>query len=193
MGLKMKIAFIIYDDMTTLDFIGAYDPITRLKTMGFITDLAYDVCSNKKKIISTEGLEITADKILNDLGEYNFIVVPGGEGVKNVVQDNDFIEWIKTAKNKPSITSVCGGSIILGMTGLLNDKNATTHPLLMKNLKKFTSNVTDKRIVEDGNIITARGVTSSIDLGLFLCEKIAGKDIREKIQKQMDYLNYTSM
>jgi hypothetical protein len=61
----MKIVFIIYDDMTTLDFIGAYDPITRLKTMEFITDLTYDVCSNKKKIVSIEGLEIRADKILN--------------------------------------------------------------------------------------------------------------------------------
>lgn len=85
---------------------------------------------------------------------------------------------------------MCGGSIILGLAGLIKDKKATTHPLLMENLKKFTAKATDKRIVEDGNIITARGVTSSIDLGLFLCEKIAGKEIRIKIQKQMDYLNY---
>lgn len=55
--------------------------------------------------------------------------------------------------------------------------------MLMEYLKKFTSKVTDKQIVEDENIITARGVTSSIDLGLFLCEKIAGKETREKIQK----------
>jgi Transcriptional regulator containing an amidase domain and an AraC-type DNA-binding HTH domain len=62
--------------------------------------------------------------------------------------------------------------------------------MLMEYLKKFTPYATDKRIVEDMDIITARGVTSSVDLGLFLCEKIAGKEIREKIQKQMDYLNY---
>ena len=186
----MKIAFIIYDKMTTLDFIGAYDPLTRLKTMGFISDLEYDVCSNKNKIISAEGLEITADKNLNNLSQYDFIVVPGGEGIKYIAQDKKFIEWIKTAQDKSTITSVCGGSIILGLAGLIKDKKATTPPLLMENLKKFTSKVTDKRIVEDKNIITARGVTSSIDLGLFLCEKIAGKEIRVKIQKQMDYLNY---
>jgi cyclohexyl-isocyanide hydratase len=187
----MRIAFIIYDRMTTLDFIGAYDPITRLKTMGFINDLKYNVCSNKNRIISAEGLEITADKILNNLSQYDFIVVPGGEGVKDIVQDKEFIEWIKTAQDKSTITSVCGGSIILGLAGLIKDKKATSHPMLMENLKKFTSNVTDERIVEDGNIITARGVTSSIDLGLFLCEKIAGGEIRKKIQKQMDYPNYT--
>ena len=188
----MKIAFIIYDEMTTLDFVGAYDPLTRLKTMGFINNLEYDVCSNKNKVTAAEGLEITADKILNNLSQYTFIVVPGGEGVKYITQDKEFIEWIKTAQNKSTITSVCGGSIILGVAGLIKDKKATTHPMRMENLKKFTSNATNKRIVEDGNIITARGVTSSIDLGLFLCEKIAGKEIRIKIQKQMDYLNYNS-
>ena len=176
--------------MTTLDFIGAYDPVTRLKTMEFINDLEYDVCSNKDKVVSAEGLMITPDNILNNLSEYDFIVVPGGNGVKDIVQDKEFIEWIKTAHGKSTITSVCGGSIILGIAGLLKDKKATTHPMLMEYLKKFTSSAIDKRIVEDGNIITARGVTSSVDLGLFLCEKIAGKEIREKIQKQMDYLNY---
>lgn len=61
----------------------------------------------------------------------------------------------------------------------------------MNFLNKYTANVSSSRIVEDGNIITARGVTSSIDLGLYLCEKIAGLEIREKIQKQMDYVAYT--
>ncbi|MGB9980239.1 DJ-1/PfpI family protein [Methanobacterium sp.] len=186
----MKIAFIIYDGMTTLDFIGAYDPITRLKTMGFINNLEYDVCSNKSRIISAEGLEVTADNTLNNLSTYDFIVVPGGVGVKNIVKNEEFIQWIKTAQYKSTITSVCGGSIILGLAGLIKDKKATTHPMRMEYLKKFTSYATDKRIIEDGNIITARGVTSSIDLGLFLCEKIAGKETREKIQKQMDYPNY---
>lgn len=76
----MKIAFIIYDQMTTLDFIGAYDPITWLKTMGFINNLEYNVFPNKNRINSAEGLKITADKILNNLNEYDFIVIPGGEG-----------------------------------------------------------------------------------------------------------------
>lgn len=71
----------------------------------------------------------------------------------------------------------------MGLTGRIKDKKAIIHPMLMEYLKKFTSKVTDKQIVEDENIITARGVTSSIDLGLFLCEKIAGKETREKIQK----------
>ncbi len=70
------------------------------------------------------------------------------------------------------------------MEGLLEDKRATTHPLQRDYLKKFTSKVTDKRIVEDENIITARGVTSSIDLGFYLCEKIAGKKSRKRFKRK---------
>jgi cyclohexyl-isocyanide hydratase len=86
--------------------------------------------------------------------------------------------------------SVCGGSLVLGAAGYLKEKNATTHPALMQYLSNFTEKVCENRIVDDGNVITARGVTSSIDLGLYICEKIAGLDVREKIQKQMDYWDY---
>ena len=58
--------------------------------------------------------------------------------VKYIAQDKEFIEWIKTTQCKSTITSVCRGSIILGFAGLIKDKKATTHPLRMENLKKFT-------------------------------------------------------
>ena len=72
---------------------------------------------------------ITSDKILNNLIEYDFIVIPGGSGVKDIAHDKEFIEWIKTASDKSTITSVSGGSIILGVARLLKEKKATTHPV----------------------------------------------------------------
>ena len=57
----MKIAFVIYDNLTLLDFAGAYDPLTRLKSMGFIPDLTYDICALKERIRSSEGAELNAD------------------------------------------------------------------------------------------------------------------------------------
>lgn len=188
----MKIAFIIYGGMTTLDFIGVYDPVTRLKTMGFIKDLTYDVCSDNNPVISAEGLEIIPDKVKNDLSEYDYIIVPGGEGIKKIVNNDAFLSWLKSARPGSTIASVCGGSIILGLAGMLKGRKATTHPALMDYLRKFTPEAQNKRLVQDENIITARGVTSSIDLGLYLCEKIAGPEVRVNIQKQMDYLNYAA-
>lgn len=187
----MKIAFIIYDGMTLLDFTGAYDPITRLKTMGFINDFEYHVCAAKDKIKSFEGVEIIPDKVNNNLSVYDYIYIPGGNGLIDLIRDISFLTWIRNVSSDVIMISVCGGSILLGAAGFLKDKKATTHPSLMMFLKKFTENTSESRIVEDGNIITARGVTSAIDLGLYLCEKIAGAETREKIQKQMDYMAYT--
>lgn len=76
----------------------------------------------------------------------------------------------------------------MGKAGFLRNINATTHPFSFQLLSKYCKRVLNERIVDEGEIITARGVTSSIDLGLYLCEKISGKEIKEKIKNQMDYI-----
>lgn len=186
----MKIAFIVYDGITLLDLAGVYDPLTRLKTMGFVPDLAYDICARTATARSTEGALITADRISPDLAAYDYVVIPGGDGIKDLMKEPVFLSWISVASGKTTVAALCGGSLLLGAAGLLLRKRATTHPQLAGVLKHFAGEVLPDRIVDEGNIITAGGVTSSIDLGLFLCEKIAGQDVREKIAVQMDYRCY---
>lgn len=186
----MKIGFIIYDGMTTLDFAGVYDAVTRLKTMGFMPDLEYDVCSNKDSVTAFEGLKLTPNKVLVDLDSYDYVIIPGGNGIAQLVKDEAFIGWLRTMPQETIKVSVCGGSILLGVAGFLREKRATTHPSLMAFLERFTDKSSTDRIVDQGDVITARGVTSSIDLGLYLCEKIAGREVRTKIQNQIDYTCY---
>lgn len=188
----MKIAFIIYEGLTTLDFIGVYDPVTRLRTMGFLDDLEYDVCAFKGRIKSFEGLEIVPNKVGNSLADYDYLIIPGGNGLMDLIHDKAFLAWMGTIGSQATLVAVCGGALVLGVLGALQGKKATTHLAFSNFLSKFTEYVSKDRIVEDGNVITARGVTSAIDLGLYLCERIAGREIREKIQQQMDYLNYTA-
>lgn len=189
----MEIAFIIYDGLTLLDFAGVYDPLTRLKTMGFLQDLSYDVCARKDRIRSSEGVELIPDRVSNDLSGYDYVIVPGGDGIKDLMKDTEFLHWIAGASNTTVVAAVCGGSLLLGAAGMLRTKKATTHPQLMGFLGHFAREVSHERIVDEGSVITAGGVTSSIDLGLYLCEKIAGPDVREKIQQQMDYRNYRAV
>lgn len=183
----MHIAFIIYNGMTLLDFSGIYDPVTRLKSMGFLEDLTFDVCAFSDTVISFEGLVIKPDKVRNDLKEYDLVAIPGGNSIGELIRDSAFLAWIRDVSQEAVMAAVCGGSLLLGAAGFLKNKKATTHPGLMEFLKRFTDHVSSGRVVEDGNMITARGVTAAIDLGLYLCEKIAGPDIRKKIQIQMDY------
>jgi cyclohexyl-isocyanide hydratase len=85
-------------------------------------------------------------------------------------------------------TSVCTGALLLGAAGFLAGKRATTHPNAFEELKPYCATViAARRIVDEGEVVTARGVTASIDLGLHLVERIAGREARARIAKQMDY------
>lgn len=179
--------------MTALDFIGVYDAITRLKTMGFIPDLRWEICSHTRDVIDNTGLSFKPTKAGDSLQGYDMVIIPGGPGSRNLINNIEFIEWLKTADTCKFKFSVCTGSLLLGAAGFLKGKKATTHPKAQKELKEYCNLVVNQRIVDEGALITAGGVTSSIDLGLYLCEKLAGKESMEKIRQQMDYQHYKSI
>jgi transcriptional regulator GlxA family with amidase domain len=183
----MKIAFIIFDEITWLDFIGIYDPITRLKSMNYLPDLTWDICSFKSSVTDNFGLEIKPNKIQNSLSDYDAIFIPGGLGTRKLQFDNEFLNWIKTAETASYKISICKGSLILGAAGFLTDKKATTNSLEFEALKKYCKNVVEERIVEDHNVITAGAVSASIDRGLYLCNKWAGQKAENEIKERMDY------
>ncbi len=169
-----------------------YDPLTRLKTMGFMPDLEYHVCSREETVKSYEGLGIVPDTVGGDLSSYDYVLVPGGNGIQDLVKDREFLSWLAVPNGKTVMVAVCGGALLLGAAGLLKDKKVTTHPQFRNVLGRFAGTVTDDRVVDDGTVITAGGVTAAIDLGLYLCEQIAGPDVRRAIQVQMDYHGYPS-
>jgi len=183
----MKIAFIVFEGITWLDFIGVYDPISRLKSLKFIEDLHWDICSNKETVKDSFGLELKVTQINNNLETYDAIIIPGGFGTRSLQFDQAFIDWIKTSKNVKYKISICTGSLILGAAGFLKDKSATTNFQEYKTLEPYCKTVSHERIVEDGDTITAGAVSSSLDLGLYLCKKWAGVEAAEEIRKRMDY------
>lgn len=183
----MKIAYVIFDGVTWLDFIGVYDAVSRLKSMSFMKDLSWDICSLNNTAADNFGLTIVADKVREPLATYDAIIVPGGHGTRTLINDADFLTWIKTAVNVEYKMSVCTGSLILGAAGFLKSRKATTNFLEYETLRPYCSEVLKQRLVVDGNVITAGAVSSSLDLGLYLCEKWAGAEAREVIQQRMDY------
>jgi transcriptional regulator GlxA family with amidase domain len=183
----MKIAIIIFDGITWLDMIGVYDPLTRLRSMNFLPDMELDICSLSETAKDSFGLEVISYKVGNSLAHYDAIIVPGGMGTRGLQKNKKFIDWIKTAAGVKFKISVCTGSLILGAAGFLKDKNATTNYLEYETLKPYCKKVVNKRIVEDQDVITAGAVASSIDLGLYLCEKWAGKRAKNQIKKRMAF------
>ncbi len=183
----MKTGFVIFNDLTTLDFVGVYDPVTRLKTMNFLPGMEWEILALGAEERDARGLSIRPTQVGGSLGEFDLLIVPGGFGTRPLVQDAEFVEWMRGAAPCPLKVSVCTGSLLLGAAGFLEGKRATTHPNAFEALRPFCAQVSGERIVDEGSIVTARGVTSAIDLGLYLCARLAGADAAAAIRKQMDY------
>ncbi len=187
----MKIALVVFDGLTFLDFVGFYDVITRLKEIEpkneSIKDLDWDICGLTAEVTDGLGLTVKVNRVKPDLSKYDMLFVPGGLGTRELKNIKEFIEWIKGAKNAAYKISVCTGSLILGAAGFLEDRKATTHPLAYDLLEPYCKEVVRTRIVKDGNIITGGGVSTSIDLGLCVADQLVGREEVEKIKKRMDY------
>jgi len=183
----MKTAFIIFDRMTMLDFIGLYDPLTRLKSMGLMPEFAWDICAISNDVVDDKGLRVTPTVIGRSLSGYDLLVVPGGLGTRTLQRDKEFIDWLRTSDPVKLKTSVCTGALLLGAAGFLKHIHATTHPRALEELQPYCAQVVDDRIVDEGDVVTARGVTSGIDLGLHLVGRLAGEDARTRIATHMDY------
>jgi cyclohexyl-isocyanide hydratase len=182
----MKIAFVMFDGMTVLDLVGVYDAVTRLRN-GYLPDLRWDLCAPSAQACDNTGLCLHATRVAEPLSGYDLLVVPGGLGTRTLMHDVAFVEWMRSAADAPLKASVCTGSLLLGAAGFLAGKRATTHPTAYALLAPYCAQVLEERVVDEGNVITARGVTSSISLGLYLCERLASRAAREKIRIQMDY------
>ena len=161
--------------------------MTRLKSMGLMPELSWDVCARARRVTDDRGLTFTPDRVGEPLGDYDLLIVPGGFGTRALVDDAAFLGWLRTAAPCGLKASVCTGSLLLGAAGFLEGRRATTHPNAFGELERYCASVVDERVVDEGDVVTAGGVTSAIDLGLHLVERLAGRETRERIRAQMDY------
>src|SRR3954466_828293 len=183
----MKAAFVVFNRLTSLDFVGFYDPITRLKSMKILEDFDWRVCSPMRSVVDDRGLAVEGAAGEEPLDSYDMLFVPGGIGTRDLRHDRAFIDWLKTARSMPLKVSVCTGALLMGAAGFLQGRRATTHPSAYKELEPYCGEVVRERVVDEGDVITAGGVSASIDLGLHLFQRLAGADARRRIAAQMDY------
>ncbi|MNW59822.1 Isonitrile hydratase [compost metagenome] len=183
----MRMALVLFNGVTFLDFVGFYDVIYRLNLFTKTKGTTWDICSLTDEVADELGMRVNVNVIKPDLFEYDLVFIPGGMGTRKLKDDIDFIDWIRTAESVPYKVSVCTGSLIFGAAGFLKDKKATTHPNVYELLEPYCKEVLRTRIVKDGNVITAGGVATSIDLGLYLIELLVGQEEVDIVKKQIDY------
>ncbi|MEC0245279.1 DJ-1/PfpI family protein [Paenibacillus chitinolyticus] len=183
----MKIAFIVFDGITFLDFIGFYDVVNRLRLFDKTKETTWDICALAPEVKDEQGLTIRAGKIKPDLSDYDLLFVPGGLGTRKLRFRTEFVDWLRQGLEAKHVVSVCTGSLLLGAAGFLQNRKATTHPKAYELLEPYCKEVVRARIVKDGHVVTGGGVSASIDVGLYVVEMLAGREAADQVKEQIDY------
>ena len=187
-----RIAFLVFPRLTLLDFIGGYDALRRVATLKIDPGVTHRIIGTEREIVDDTGLVVQPDSVREDLSGFDLLYVPGGLGTRALMNDGPVIEYLKSWGRDRPIASVCTGALLLGRAGYLEGRRATTHRNALDLLRPLCREVvTDRRIVDEGQVVTAGGVASSLDLGLYLVERFWGAAARETIAAQMEYRAYT--
>jgi transcriptional regulator GlxA family with amidase domain len=179
----MQIAIPLFERVTALDAIGPYEVLSRLPG----AEVLFVAAQPGPKRTDTGAFGLTADRGLNQVPEPDIVVVPGGSGTRDQRHD-ELVAWLQRAhRTSRWTTSVCTGALLLGAAGILEDLRATTHWLFFDQLRAFGAEPTLERVVQQGKIMTAAGVSSGIDMALRLAQLVAGDDVAQAIQLSIEY------
>jgi transcriptional regulator GlxA family with amidase domain len=180
----MDIAIPIFDQLTALDAIGPYEVLSRIPG----ARVTFVAKRPGPKRTENGMLALVADRSLDELTEPDVIVVPGGLGTRPLAGDEELLAWLRHAHERSTwTTSVCTGALLLAAAGILNGLRATTHWLQYDLLRSYGVTPVDERIVREGKIITAAGVSAGIDMALMLAAEIAGPELAQGIQLGIEY------
>jgi cyclohexyl-isocyanide hydratase len=183
-----RFGFVAFDGMTLLDLVGMHDPISRIRTMNIDETSSCEVVgANAAKVWCADGTTMTVDRVRPSLGEFDVLLIAGGLGTRALQRDVDVGTWLASFPKNRLIASVCTGALLIGAMGRLEGKRATTHSSAIDKLADYGATAVNERVVDEGQVVTAGGVTSGIDLGLHIVERIYGADARATIAKQMEW------
>src|SRR5262245_38196230 len=180
----MDIAIPIFDRITALDAIGPYEVLSRLPG----ARIRWVAIEPGQYRTDNRMLTLIADEPLSAVPHPEILMVPGGFGTRALLTPNPLLNWIRAAHETSQwTTSVCTGSLLLGAAGVLRGLEATTHWAAMDQLRTFGARPASRRVIEQGKVITAAGVSSGIDMALTLAARIAGEDVAQAIQLGIEY------
>jgi putative intracellular protease/amidase len=180
----MDVAIPLYERFTALDAVGPYEVLSRIPGAR-----VHFVAAQPGPVRTETGmLSLTADEALGEVPHPEIVVVPGGLGNRELLEDEALLDWLREAHAHTRwTTSVCTGALLLAAAGLLEGVEASTHWAARDVLAGLGARPVTDRVVERGKIITAAGVSAGIDMALLLTARIGGDDLARAIQLGIEY------
>lgn len=190
---QMKIQILIFPGFDELDAIAPYEVLKNAAEMGGDVQVELATVDGTTEIIAAHGLRVQPDTKLAD--RIDLLIVPGGgwvgrapKGARAEAQRGDIPNAIaRIHQNGTTIASVCTGAMLVAATGLLAGRPAITHHDAIEELKEMGAEIIKARVVDDGDLITAGGVTAGLDLALWLVERYFGSPLSHQVESELEY------
>jgi transcriptional regulator GlxA family with amidase domain len=178
------VGLVLYPQFTALDIVGPFQTLVDVPGLN-----VFFIAAQKGPIVDHTGkLTLEATHSFSEIDALDVLVVPGGFADRDINETNDVVRFVqKIHPTTTWTTSVCTGSIFLAHAGILNGLRATTHWASYDRLQKLGAVPTEQRVVQEGKIITAAGVSSGIDMGLVLVAALEGEEMAKVIQLAIEY------
>ncbi|HEY0632384.1 MAG TPA: DJ-1/PfpI family protein [Thermoleophilaceae bacterium] len=180
----MQIAIPLFDRFTALDAVGPYEVLSR------IPGARVDFVAAEPGIYRTDTrmLALSVEHSYADVPSPEVLVFPGGVGTRALMHHESTLAWVRSVHEQSRYTtSVCTGALVLGAAGVLEGLDATTHWMSRPMLADLGARAVEARVVEQGKVITAAGVSAGIDMALTLTERIAGPEVAQAVQLGIEY------
>ena len=178
------VGLVLYPQFTALDIVGPFQTLVDVPGLD-----VFFVAADRGPVVDHTGrLTLQAARSFDEVESLDVLVVPGGFADRGIDSTNDVVQFVK--KIHPTTTwttSVCTGSIYLAHAGILNGLNATTHWASYDRLRELGAFPTEQRVIQEGKIITAAGVSAGIDMGLTLVAALEGEEMAKMIQLAIEY------
>ena len=181
--IHLEIGSLLFEGLDQIDLTGPFEIFSR------IPNATYQIYAKTvAPVRDVQGLRLAPDATLAEAPQLDLLHVPGGFGQEAWMEDDELLDWIqRQASGARCVFSVCTGALICGAAGLLKGRRATTHWSAFHLLRYFGAVPVDERVVMDGNLVCAAGVTAGIDGALRVAAELRGDEAAQIIQLQMQY------
>lgn len=191
----MRVDIILFAGFDELDAIGPFEVLQNAVLVGVDFKVRLVSPSGAGEVVGAHGLRVYAEAGLNEAPRPELIVVPGGgwndrraEGARAEAERGEIPAYLaELHRAGTTIAAVCTGAMLLAVAGLLRGRPAITHHSAIEDLRRAGAEIVQERVVDDGQVITAGGVTSGLDLALWLVERFASKGVADEVARRMEH------
>jgi cyclohexyl-isocyanide hydratase len=184
----IKIGILLFPQVEELDFVAPFEVLSYINKIKPDSTKVILLAEHPEPIIAFNGLKVIPDTTLNQAPQLDIIVIPGGKGRMAAMKDLVIRQFVQTQSEQTQYTaSVCTGAFILAEAGLLTNKKATTYHTALGELAAYSVEVRQQKVVQDGKIITAAGVSSGLELGLYLLKLLFGLELAQEVADKIEY------